>query len=93
MSKLVEDSVALVIVDRGKWSCLGCLSWGFEMHATDIQVLLEVIQLQEIGKFQCPDISAGGADFLLQIGDDSLQIGRIEAGLEELIPESLSVEA
>jgi hypothetical protein len=61
VSELIEHSVALLIVDEGKWSCPGhrvwALSWSLETHTTDIQVLLETIQLQKIGKFQCADES------------------------------------
>jgi hypothetical protein len=63
------------------------------MHTTDIQVLLEEIRLQQVGKFQCADISARGADFLLEIDDDLPQVSSVEAGPEELIPEPLTVEA
>jgi hypothetical protein len=97
VSELIEHSVALLIVDEGKWSCLGrrvwALSWSLETHTTDIQVLLETIQLQKIGKFQCADISARGAYFLLEVGDDSLQVSSVKAGPEELVPEPLTLEA
>jgi hypothetical protein len=40
VSELIEHSVALLIVDEGKWSCLGrrfwALSWSLETHTTDI---------------------------------------------------------
>jgi hypothetical protein len=51
ISKLIQDPAALLIVDDGKRSWLGALSWGPEMQTTDIQVFLEAIQLQKIGEF------------------------------------------
>jgi hypothetical protein len=49
--------------------------------------------LQEIGKFQCTDISSGGAYFLLEVGDDSAQISSVKTGPEELPPESFHTQA
>ena len=83
--------MALLIVDfRIKcWlkSRIGTLSCGAETDAADVKIFLEAIELEEVGEFQCADISALRTDFLLEIGDHALQVFSAEAGVEELIPE------
>jgi hypothetical protein len=60
--ELLSDLVALLIVDfRLRWLLEGRFrgrSWGPEADAADVEIFLESIQLEEIGKFQSADISA-----------------------------------
>src|SRR6266481_4578821 len=64
-----------------------------EADAADVEIFLEAIELQEVGEFECADISALCPDFLLEIGDHALQVCGTEAGAEELIPEPFAIEA
>ena len=68
----------------------GC---GLETDAADVEIFLEAIELQEVGEFECADISALSTDFLLEISDYALQVCSTEAGAEELTPESFAIEA
>ena len=96
-SYLLEDSVTLLFVDSNRWRWLGCRlgrpKRGLETHGTDIQIFLETVQLQEVGKLERADVSALGADFLLEISNHALEVSGTEAGAEELIPEPLAIEA
>ena len=60
--ELLADLVALLIVDfQLRWwlgGRFGGRSWGPEADAADIEIFLEAIQLEEIGKFERVDISA-----------------------------------
>ena len=60
--ELVEDRAALLVVDfRFRWwldSGLGRRGRGPETDAADVEILLESIELEQIGEFQCADISA-----------------------------------
>ncbi len=70
--------------------------WGWrgrEANPADVEVLLEAIQLQEVGELEGADIAAGVADFLLQIAHDLEEVGLGEAGAVELEPEPLPVKA
>jgi hypothetical protein len=64
-----------------------------EQDAADVKIFLEAIELEEVGEFQCADISALCTDFLLEISDYALQVCGTEAGAEELIPEPFAIEA
>ena len=71
-------------------------AWGFgrvELNAADIEILLEAIDLEEIGELEGADVSASLADFALEIADDALKIRLVEARVEELIPEPFSIKA
>jgi hypothetical protein len=96
-SYLIEDFVALFFVDGNRWRWLGCRlgrpSRGLEAHGTDIEIFLEAVQLQEIGKLERTDVAALGPYFLLEISDHAPEVGGAEAGLQELIPEPLTIEA
>jgi hypothetical protein len=89
--------VALLIVDFGFrcWlnSRIGTSACGLETDAADVEIFLEAIELQEVGEFECADISALCTDFLLEISDYALQVCSTEAGAEELIPEPFAIEA
>jgi hypothetical protein len=75
-SEVVEYLVALLIVDfrikRRLDGRVGMRGWRLETNAADIEILLEAIQLEEVGEFQSADISALCPDFLLEISDDPL---------------------
>jgi hypothetical protein len=81
----------------------GCWPWGrrdwargfrcVEAHLADIEVLFEAIQLQQIRELERADVAAAFADLPLKIADDPLEIGLVEAGLEEFIPEPFPVKA
>jgi hypothetical protein len=95
--ELVEDPLALLLVDL-RFRCWlnsrprirGC---GLETDAADVEIFLEAVELEEVGEFQCADISALCTDFLLEISDHALQVFSAEAGTEELIPEPFAIEA
>ena len=83
--------------ERGRWprGRRGGLG-GFgrvELNPADIEILFEAVQLQEVGELEGADISASFADLPLEIADDPLEIGLVEAGLEELIPEPFPIKA
>ena len=83
----------------GRWGGLLCCVGGAglwrqaETDATDVEIFLEVVELEKIGEFKCSDIAALMADFLLQIGNDATEVVGSEARAEELVPESLAIEA
>jgi hypothetical protein len=60
--ELLANVVALLSVGfRFRWwleSRFRGWSWGPETDAADVEIFLESIQLEEIGKFQSADISA-----------------------------------
>jgi hypothetical protein len=94
--ELVEDPLALLLLDL-RFTCWlnsrlmrGC---GLETDAADVEIFLEAVELEEVGEFQCADISALCTDFLLEISDHALQVFSAEAGAEELIPEPFAIEA
>jgi hypothetical protein len=71
-------------------------AWGFgsvEAHPADIEVLFEAIQLEEIRELEGADVSTSLTDLALEIADDPLEIGLVEAGLEKFIPEPFAVKA
>jgi hypothetical protein len=88
--------VALLIVDLWirYWldRRIGTRSWRLETDTTDVEIFLEAIELQEVGEFECADIAALCADFLLEISDYALQVCGTEAGAEELIPKPFAIE-
>jgi hypothetical protein len=59
--ELLANLVALLIVDfRFRWLLegrFGGRSWGPETDAADVEIFLESVQLEEIGKIQSADIS------------------------------------
>ena len=75
---------------RRRCNRVGCL-WRVELNSADIQILFEAVELQEVGKFESSDIPASLADLSLEIADDSLHIGLVEPGVEELIPEPFPI--
>ena len=78
---------------RGLGKLAGRPSRRFEAHDTDIEIFLETVHLQEIGKLEGADVSALGAYFLLEISNHALEFRRAKAGSQELIPEPLPIEA
>jgi hypothetical protein len=48
---------------------------------------------RRLDNFQSADVAAAGADLLLEISDDALEILGAEACTEELVPEPLPVKA
>src|SRR5216684_3178947 len=78
---------------RGGRRSLGRRFGRVELNAADIQIFLETVELEEVGELESSDISASLADFPLEIADNSLEIGFVEPGVEELIPEPLPIKA
>jgi len=94
-SEVVEYPVAFLIVDlrlKGLDSRIGMRGCGLETDAADVEIFLEAVELQEIGKFQSADVSALCTDFLLEISDYAFQVCSTEAGAEKLIPEPFAIE-
>ena len=79
--------------DRGS---RGGVEWGSdrwpEPDTADMEIFLEAIQLEEIGKLERPHITARLTDFLLQIANDLDQIALCELSAQELIPKPLPVK-
>jgi hypothetical protein len=70
--------------------------WGrrrFQPHAADVEVFLETIRLQEVGKFEGADIAAALPDFALQISHDPAQVRQREARPQPFVPLPLPVKA
>ena len=95
--ELVAKAVALLVVDL--WircwpgSGIGRRGWRPKTGAANVKIFLEAIELQEVGEFECADISALCTYFFLEIGEHAFQVCSTEAGTEELVPESLPVKA
>jgi hypothetical protein len=71
-------------------------SWGFgwvELNPADIQIFFEAVDLQEVGKLESADVPASLPDLSLEVADDPLEIGFVEARVEELIPKPFSIKA
>lgn len=83
----------------GRWEGLLCCVGGTglwrqaETNATDMEIFLEAVELEEVGEFERSDVAALITDFFLQIGDDATQIVCGKARPEEVVPESLAIEA
>ena len=83
----------------GRWGGLLCCVGGtglwrrVETNATDMEIFLEAVELEEVGEFERSDVAVLMTDFLLQVGDDTTQIVCGEARAEELVPETLAIEA
>ena len=95
--ELLKYAAALLVVhlcvgDRLGYRS-GAESWGLEPDAADVEIFLEAIELQEVGEFECADISALCTYFFLEIGEHAFQVCSAEAGTEELTPESFAIEA
>ena len=87
--------VVLRIWRRGRRALRGGAG-GFgrvELNLADIQILLEAVELQEIGELESSDIPASLPNLPLEVTDDFLEIGFGEAGVEELIPEPFPIKA
>ena len=69
--------------------CAGCLSKTF----LDVEVFLETIWLQEVGRFEGADIAAALPDFALQICYDPAQVRQREARPQPFVPLPLPVKA
>ena len=95
--ELVANPLALLVVDLWLrfWPGNGIGRRGrrLKTNAANVKIFLEAIELEEVGEFECADISALCTDFLLEIGEHALQILSAEAGTEELVPESFAIEA
>ena len=61
-------------------------SWGLKADVPDVEVFLEAVRLQQIGKLEGADIAAAFADLALQVEDDPPHLGHGEALLEQLVP-------
>jgi hypothetical protein len=76
--ELLKYEAALLIVhlcigDRLGYR-IGAESWGLEPDAADVEIFLEAIELQEVGEFECADISALCTYFFLEIGEHAFQV-------------------
>ena len=61
-------------------------------NATDVEVFLEAVQLEQVGEFEGADVTTAVADFLLEVAHELDQVGESEAGAEELKPEPLPLK-
>ena len=64
-----------------------------QAHATDLEVFLEAVGLEEVGKFKGADVAALGADLPLEIGDDGAQIVERVTQAQQVEPHAFAVEA
>jgi len=94
----LESSLSCRLSLLGSWLRLGRRRHGVrrlgrvELHLADIQVFFEAVDLEEVGEFEGSDVSSSFPDFPLEIADDFLEIGFIEAGVEEFIPEPFPIK-
>jgi len=60
--ELVANPLALLLVDLwiryGPGSGIGRLGWRLKADAANVKLFLEAIELQEVGEFECADVSA-----------------------------------
>lgn len=66
---------------RRRWA-----SWRFETDATDVEVFLEAVGLEEVGELEGADIAAAFADFALQIDNDLADLIQSKALAQEFVP-------
>jgi hypothetical protein len=66
---------------------------GVELNPADIQIFFEAVDLQKIRKLERSHVSASLPDLPLEITDEPLEIGFVEPGMEELIPEPFPIKA
>ena len=57
-----------------------------------MQVFFEAVGLEEVGKFEGPNVAALGTDFTLKIKDEGAQILERVAQAQQFIPHSFPVE-
>ena len=95
--ELLKYAAALLIVHLRVGDRLGyrirAEGCGLKTDAANVEIFLEAIELEEVGEFECADISALCTYFFLQIGKHALQVYSAEAGAEELVPEPFAIEA
>ena len=79
----------------GQWSRRGARrrSRRFQTHASDIEVFLEAIGLQQIGEFERADVTPALTDFTLEVSDDPAQVLQGKARPQPLIPLPFPVKA
>jgi len=65
-------------------------SWP-QAHAADLEVLLEAVELEEVGEFEGADIAAPLADLALEVSDDSAQVLQGKAGPQKFTPHPFAV--
>ena len=58
----------------GRWA----RGW-FQVHVADVEVFLEPVRLQQVGKLEGTDITAALADFALEVSDDPAQVHQRKA--------------
>jgi len=64
----------------------------FEPDTADVQIFLEAVELEEVGKLERPHIAAGLTDFLLEVSDDLSEVTEGEAGSAKLKPKPFPVK-
>ena len=74
----------------GRWFWSGL---GPESNLTDVEVLLEAIGLEQIGKFQGSHIATGFPDFALEVTNDFLDLLRPVSEPEQFIPHSFPIKS
>jgi hypothetical protein len=77
----------------GRWGRVGA-GWGWrpQAHATDLEVFLEAVGLEEVGEFERADIAALSTDLTLKVEDNGAQILEGVAQAQQLIPHSFPVK-
>ena len=64
-----------------------------QAEATDLEVFLEAVGLEEVGEFEGADVAALSADFTLEVANDGTDVVEGVAGAEGFEPHPLAVEA
>ena len=72
---------------------MGGRGLGVKLDATDVEVFLEAVGLEEVGEFESADVAAALADFALEVADDAGQVVEGDTGLEQFVPAALALEA
>jgi len=79
LQALLTTQFALCFREWRWWRRGGRRGW-LQADATDVEVFLEAVELEEIGELEGADIAAALADFALEIEDDPAQVLGGEAG-------------
>ena len=64
-----------------------------QADAADVEVLLEAVQLKEVGEFKSPDVAAPLADLALEVAHDAAEVIEGITGAQEFEPGAFAIKA
>ena len=65
---------------------------GAQAHATNLEVFLEAVGLEQVGEFEGTHVTALSVDFALEISDDSAQVLEGVTGAQQFVPHPFPVK-